>query len=82
MNFKKPVIVGRINKRVIELLDLNEIEPGLPILLGESNIQHMQASHPYDYEKYRKYLSEILSNPTYVAKHPKKDSIEYIKVFQ
>ena len=27
-------------------------------------------------------ISEILSNPDYIAKHPRKDSIEYIKVFR
>ncbi|WP_276666177.1 PBECR2 nuclease fold domain-containing protein [Caldibacillus debilis] len=41
----------------------------------------MKSEHPEDFAKYGNKLSEILKNPDYIAKHPKKDSIEYIKIF-
>ena len=41
--------------------------------------KHMREEHPEDFEKYFSIIDEIISTPTYIAKHPKKDSIEYIK---
>ena len=70
--------IGIISKKVIEVLNL-DIEEGTPIFISDRNIEHMENSHPEDYKKYFKQISNILENPTYVAKHPNKDSIEYIK---
>lgn len=42
----------------------------------------MQAEHPTDFAKYGSKINEIIASPDYICKHPKKDSIEYVKVFQ
>lgn len=76
----KPEKVGEINDIVINVLDLS-LDPNTPIFLGETNLEHMKKRHPEDFEKYSGKIAEILENPDYVAQHPKKDSIEYIKVF-
>jgi len=76
----KSQVVGEMEIRVIDILNLS-ISEGTKILLGPSNIEHMKSEHPEDFEKYGDKLEEILSSPDYVAKHPKKDSIEYIKVY-
>lgn len=55
---------------------------GLPILIGDQNIAHMKKAHPEDYAQYGHKIEEILSSPTYVAKHPRKSSIEYVKVYE
>ncbi len=34
-----------------------------------------------DYKKYGKDIEKILNNPTYVAKNPMQNSIEYIKEY-
>lgn len=73
--------IGKVNKRVIELLDL-KYKKEIPIILGDSNIEHMKRQHPKDYETYGKDISNIINNPTYVAKNPKQDSIEYIKEYK
>ncbi|MBE6106757.1 PBECR2 nuclease fold domain-containing protein [Anaerovibrio lipolyticus] len=70
--------VGTIDKKTIELLGLS-IAPDTPILLGESNINHMKESHPEDYEKYFSSLEAILAAPDYVNLNPKDGSIKYIK---
>ena len=70
--------VGTIDEKTVSLLGLS-IEAGTPILLGESNIKHMQESHPEAYEKYFAMLEEILSTPDYVNLNPKDKSIKYIK---
>lgn len=73
--------IGKVNKKVIELLDL-ELEKELPIILGDSNIEHMKREHLEDYNKYGNKISEIVHYPTYVAKNPNQGSIEYIKEYK
>lgn len=73
--------VGKLSARVISLLGLSQ-QQDQPILLGASNIAHMQAKHPADYQKYGKYIPQILSKPDYVRLNTKDSSIEYVKDFQ
>ena len=73
--------IGKLNRKVIELLDL-EYKSEIPIILGESNIEHMKRQHPNDYEKYGRDIPKIINNPTYVAKNPNQGSIEYIKEYR
>ena len=78
---KMKKIIGKINWRVIKLLNLDYKEE-IPIVLGDSNIIHMKNKHYDDYKKYGADMEKIISNPTYVAKNPKQDSIEYIKEYK
>ena len=73
--------IGKLSKKVINLLGLNYIE-GQPIILGDANIAHMQRQHPDDYIKYGKDIEDIINNPTYVARNPNQGSIEYIKEYK
>ena len=73
--------VGKVNKKVIQLLDL-EYKEELPIILGDANIEHMKRQHKEDYKKYGKDIPNIINNPTYVAKNPRHGSIEYIKEYK
>lgn len=76
-------IVGKLTKKVIDTFGLTFTE-NQPILCGETNRQHMQEEHPEDYEAYGDKIEEIINNPDFIAKHPKKknSSIEYIKLFK
>jgi hypothetical protein len=76
----RPEQVGKIDEIVINTLNLS-VEKDTPIFIGEQNIQHIIEQHPEDYEKYGGKIADILKNPDYIAKHPRKDSIEYIKVY-
>ncbi len=73
--------IGKISKRVIELLELqytNEI----PIIIGDANIEHMKREHLEDFEKYGSDIPNIIKYPTYIAKNPRQGSIEYIKEYK
>ena len=72
--------IGKISKKVIDILNL-EYEEGIPIFIGQTNIEHMKRQHSEDYNKYGKDIEEIIKNPTYVAKNPNQGSIEYIKEY-
>lgn len=73
--------IGVVNKKVIKLLNLDYKEE-LPIILGDTNIEHMRREHLEDYNKYGKDIEDIVNNPTYVAKNPNQGSIEYIKEYK
>lgn len=72
--------VGKITKEVIEKLNL-DIKEDTPIFIGEANIEHIKARHLEDYKKYGNQIPNIISNPTYLARDEKKNSIEYIKKY-
>lgn len=59
-----------------------DIDTGTPIYIGSSNIEHIKNRHPYEYEKYFPYISDIISNPNYVGKNPSDESITYVKFYQ
>lgn len=75
-----PGKVGELSRAVIDTLGLS-MKPGREILLGDSNIAHMQARHGADFNRYAAALPEILAAPDYVGLNPKDGSIEYVREF-
>ncbi len=73
--------VGSLSSRVIALLNLND-PADVPILLGDSNIAHMQSSHPDAYKKYGGTIPDILKSPDYVGLNPSDGSIEFVKEYK
>ena len=72
--------VGRISAAVANLLNITEAA-GAPILLGESNIEHMKSKHPEDFARYGSDIAQILCEPEYVGINSKDNSIEYVKEY-
>ncbi len=72
--------IGAFSAQIIEVLEL-DIPAGTPIYIADSNIEHMKTSHPNDFEKYGDELKNIISNPDYVGKNVKDDSIEFTKEY-
>lgn len=72
--------IGVISPEIIKALKLPTPED-FSIYIGDSNINHMKAKHPHDFEKYGSHIADILTSPDYVGKNPKNDSIEYVKEF-
>ncbi|MEG1705092.1 MAG: PBECR2 nuclease fold domain-containing protein [Clostridia bacterium] len=70
--------IATISKEVIDTLKM-DIEENIPILIGDANIEHMKINHLEDYNKYGNKISDIINNPTYLARNEGKNSIEYIK---
>ena len=73
--------IGSFSQEVIELLRL-DITAGTPIYIGSSNIEHIKSRHPYEYDKYFPYISDIISAPDYVGRSPSDESISFVKFFQ
>lgn len=72
--------IGVFSADIIKHLPI-DIAEDTPILLGDSNIEHMKSSHPKDYLKYGADLAKILSHPDYIGFNAKDDSIEFVKEY-
>lgn len=77
---KAPRVIGYIRRDIIASLGLN-ILPDTPVYLGESNEEHIKNRHPYEYEKYFPYISEIINAPDYIGKSPKDNSLLFVKLY-
>lgn len=77
------LIVGRLESDVISTLCLSA-DP-CDIILWEDRYNHIQQRHKGDFQSEEDFLScvkkipDVIAEPDYVAKHPKLDSIEFIK---
>lgn len=74
-------VIGSISSEIQNLLNLN-ITNDNRIYLGDTNIAHMQSSHPEDYVKYKDEIPRILATPDYVGINPTDNSIEYVKEYK
>ena len=72
--------IGEFSSKIIELLNL-DIPAGTPIYIADSNIDHMNNSHPDDFKKYGGDIEKIISSPDYVGQNAKDDSIEFTKEY-
>ena len=72
--------VGEFTSNIINQLQLN-IPIGTPILIGDSNENHIKSRHPYEYEQYFNRLSDIIANPDYVGLSLKNNSVQFVKEF-
>ncbi len=72
--------IGEFSSQVINTLNLN-IVAGTPIYIADTNLEHMQSSHPADYSRYRNDISLIIATPDYVGLNTKDNSIEFTKEY-
>lgn len=72
--------IGFFSPKIIELLGL-DIPPDTPIYISDTNIEHMKASHPTDFERYGKDIENIIAHPDYVGRNQKDHSIEFTKEY-
>ena len=57
-------LVGRINRNIYECVTRNIITD--EVIITEERIEHIKERHPTDFERYNKYLEEIIGNPDYI----------------
>ena len=74
-------VIGHINQEVISILGLSGVRAGTPILIGESNIEHIRKRHPYEFDKYFPDIKEIINSPDLVGINPSDHSIAYVKEY-
>lgn len=72
--------IGKLTPKVAALVGI-QLAEAVPILIGPSNIQHMQSKHPCDFAKYGADIAIIINHPDYVGLNTKDGSIEYVKEY-
>ena len=64
-------LVGRINRNIYECVTRN--------IITEERIEHIKERHPTDFERYNKYLEEIIGNPDYIIEANKSNTAILLK---
>ncbi|MBR8733432.1 hypothetical protein IX329_001006 [Fusobacterium necrophorum] len=73
-------MIGILNKKIVKKFHLEHTN-GF-VYIGPENIEHMRIRHPEDYEIFYEKLSNIISEPDYVAENLRDGSLELVKIFQ
>ena len=72
-------IIGKIDiekyKCVTEDIKTDEV------IITDERIRHIKERHPQDYEKYCRYMSEIVTNPDYIIEANKPNTALILKDF-
>ena len=74
-------VIGHISQEIISILGLSDVNVGAPILIGESNIEHIKRRYPYEFDKYYPDIREIIGSPDFVGINPSAHSIAYVKEY-
>lgn len=51
------------------------------VIITDERIQHIKDRHPNDYEKYYRYMSEVVANPDYIVEANKPNTALILKAF-
>lgn len=70
-------LVGRINRNIYECVTRNIITD--EVIITEERIEHIKERHPTDFERYNKYLEEIIENPDYIIDANKSNTAILLK---
>lgn len=73
--------IGAVSPKLKSILALDTLLDE-NIYIGKSNIEHMEKTHPQDFEKYKDDIEFIIKAPDYVGINPKDNSIEYVKEYK
>ena len=68
--------IGKIDLSIYQVVTEN-IQTD-EVIITDERMKHIQEHHPGDFEKYRKYFSEILQHPDYILQ-TKKHTAEVLK---
>ena len=70
-------LVGRINRNIYECVTRNIRTD--EVIITEERIEHIKERHPTDFERYNKYLEEIIGNPDYIIDASKSNTAILLK---
>lgn len=71
--------IGKINKDIYKCVT-NDIVTD-EVIITDERIDHIKERHPNDYERYYKYLKEIVEHPQYIVKTKKPHTALVLKEF-
>ena len=71
--------IGKINKDKFKLIakDITTKD----VILTDKQVEHIKQRHPNDYERYFKYMKEIVENPDYIIRDSNPNTAFLLKKF-
>lgn len=72
--------IGKINQELFKNIS-NDITTK-DVILTDKQIDHIKVRHPNDYEKYFKYIKDIVENPDYIIRDSKPNTGFLLKEFK
>lgn len=73
-------IVGKINVEIYKCVTEDIVTD--EVIITDERIQHIKNRHPNDYERYFKYMKEIVEKPEYIIEANKPNSALILKSFE
>lgn len=70
-------LVGEIDVEIYKCVTKNFVTK--EVIITDERIQHIKERHPDNYEKYCKYLTEIVEHPDYIIKSNKPNTALVLK---
>lgn len=70
-------IVGRINKEIYKCVT-EDITTDI-VVITEKQVLHIKERHPNDYERYFKYVDQIINSPDYILESNKPNTAFILK---
>ncbi len=72
--------IGKIDKSKFKKITANIISD--EVILTNKQVEHIKERHPSDYEKYFKYVKEIVEDPDYIIRDAKPNTGFLLKEFK
>ena len=72
--------IGKLDKKVYGSISKDIITD--EVIITNERIQHIKDGHPNDYERYCKYLNEIIKKPDYIIEANKPNTALVLKAFK
>lgn len=73
-------IVGKIDLSIFSCVAENILSD--EVIITEERIQHIKERHPNDFERYYRYMQEIITSPDYIVEANKPNTALILKSFE
>lgn len=72
--------IGKIDKNIYKCVTEDIVTD--EVIITDERIAHIERRHPGDYERYHKYIADMVSNPDYVIKDERPYTATILKEFK
>ena len=73
-------LVGKINREIYKCIANNIVKD--EVIITDERIGHIENRHPGDYERYHKYIPEMISDPDYIMQDDRPFTAMVLKEFE
>ncbi len=71
------IFIGKLDKKIYSCVT-GDIKAD-DVIITHKQVEHIELRHPGDYQRYGKYIAEIIANPDYILRANKPDTAFVLK---